>query len=376
MTGARVAVIGAGDVGAAVVRHLALSNEVGEIVAVDIDETRGRLAVDDAAAIALYSGLTPRLSNLAVDLMDSGALDGALATIKPDAIVQAATLSSWWVITQLPKELWRRLESEARFGPWLPFHLLPTTRVMESVARTVPGVPVVNIAFPDAVNPVLGKLGMAPLVGAGNSDLLRPGLVLAAARHLGVETNAIHLELIAHHYHVVHYWMGLEHEEDLDPSTYHLSVHVEGRDVTSEIDPSSVMAEAGRALPKGRAIGERTAASATKNVRLLLGSTMTDDHATAPLGLAGGYDARFGNGKIELRLPEGVDLTAAAAMTTRAQRGDGIESINPDGSVTFTTRAADAMHEILGYDCSVLKPDELSERVDELRALLKPLTTP
>jgi hypothetical protein len=247
-------------------------------------------------------------------------------------------------------------------------------RVMESANRTLPGVPVVNIAFPDAVNPVLGKIGLAPTCGAGNSDLLRPGLILAASRRLGVDPSTIDLELIAHHYHVVYYWMGLEFEEELDPRTYRLRVCVDGQDLTSQVDPPSLMAEAGHLLPKGRAIGERTAASAVKNVRLLLREETGEDHATAPSGLAGGYDVRFGNGKIELRLPEGLDRVAAAAYAERAQIGDGIEAVHLDGSVTFTATAANAMREVLGYDCRVLRIDEVEGRVGELRARLREKT--
>jgi hypothetical protein len=365
-----VAVVGAGDVGSAVLRRLACSGEVGQLWALDLDERRAALAAHDAAAIALYSGHAPRVCSRSVDVLEPEALAAALEEIRPDAIVQAATLQSWWVVTQLPPPLWRRLENEARFGPWLPFHLVPAARVTAAASEACPGVPLVNVAFPDAVNPVLAATGPAPTCGAGNSDLLRPGIRLAAGSALGVAPCEVELELVAHHYHVVYFWMDLEQVEPPDPESFHLRIRVGGDDVTDRVGAAALLAEAGRLLPRGRLIAERTAASAAKNVRLLLHTEPTDDHTAAPNGLAGGYDVRFAGGEVGVRLPTGLDADAARRLVERAQLGDGIAGIGPDGAVTFTERAAAAMREILGYDCAVLHPEEAPVRVEELRARL------
>jgi hypothetical protein len=369
-----VAVVGAGDVGGAVLRHLAASGEVGALWALDVDAERARRAAADAAAVALYSGEPPRVGSAPVDVLSPGALEEALRAIEPDVVVQAATLQSWWVLTQLPEHLWRRLEVGARFGPWLPFHLVPARNVVQAVRQLDAATPVVNIAFPDAVNAVLAAAGQAPTCGAGNSDLLRSGIRLAAAARLGVAPERIDLEWIGHHYHVVYYWMGLDEVEELDPSTYHLRVLLDGEDLAAErVDAVETLAAAGRDLPPGRLIGERTAASAAKNVRLLMRPGPTDDHAPAPNGLVGGYDVRFERGAVQLRLPRGVDEEEARRITERAQRGDGIESIAADGVVRFTREAAEAMREVLGYDCSELRPEEADDRVVELRARLAEL---
>jgi hypothetical protein len=123
-------------------------------------------------------------------------------------------------------------------------------------------------------------------------------------------------------------------------------------------------------LPRGRQVGERTAASAAKNVCLLLRPEATDNHAPAPNGLVGGCDVRFERGAVSLRLPPGLDQDAARRICERAQRGDGIESIGADGTVRFTPDAADAMRDILGYDCEALAPEEADDRAAELRARL------
>lgn len=369
-----VAVVGAGDIGSAVLRHLAVSGEIGELWALDVDAERARRAAADAAAVALYTGAPPRVSSRPVDVLSPDALHETLAAIGPQLVVQAATLQSWWVLTQLPEELWRRLEVGARFGPWLPFHLVPARNVMRALRGLGAITPVVNVAFPDAVNAVLAADGLAPTCGAGNSDLLRPGIRIAAADRLGDSLGRIDLEWIGHHYHVVHYWMGLHEVEELDPATYHLRLLLDGEDAGDRLDPRDALADAGRDLPPGRLIGERTAASAAKNARLLLRSAGTDDHTPAPNGLVGGYDVRFEAGAVRLRLPRDLTEDDAHRICERAQRGDGIESIAPDGAVRFTTEASETMREILGYDCDVLRPEEADDRVVELRAKLSELT--
>lgn len=369
-----VAVVGAGDVGGAVLRHLALSGEIGELWALDVDAERARRAAADASAVALYTGAPPRVASKAVDVLSPDSLVEALGAIGPDLVVQAATLQSWWVLTQLPEDLWRRLEVGARFGPWVPFHLVPARNVMRALRELDTATLVVNIAFPDAVNAVLAADGLAPTCGAGNSDLLRPGIRVAAAARLGASVDRVDLEWIGHHYHVVHYWMDLDDVEELDPATYHLRVLLDGEDAGELLDVRELLAAAGRDLPRGRLIGERTAASAAKNARLLLRSASADDHTPAPNGLVGGYDVRFESGTVRLRLPNGLAEQDARAVCERAQRGDGIESIATDGAVRFTTGAAETMREILGYDCDVLRPEEADDRAVELRAKLSELT--
>jgi hypothetical protein len=234
--------------------------------------------------------------------------------------------------------------------------------------------PVVNVAFPDAVNPVLGALGLAPTCGAGNSDLLRGGIRCAAAKRLDVPVRDVVVHLLAHHVHVVHYWMELEGEGSLAAYPYWLRVHVREKDVTDELGKDSLLAEAGRALPRGRAIMARTAASVVEKVAHLLHDDPALTHAPGPQGLVGGYDIRLGRSGASVVLPEGMSAPRARAMMDEAQRGDGIESIHPDGTVRFCDASSATMREVLGYDCPVLRPSEVAARADELRARLEALS--
>jgi len=84
---------------------------------------------------------------------------------------------------------------------------------------------------------------------------------------------------------------------------------------------------------------------------------------------------RVVDGVVELRLPAGMDASAAQRILARAQLGDGIAEIAADGAVAFTDPSAAAMRDILGYDCPVLRPRDARERATELRGRLAALTT-
>jgi hypothetical protein len=367
--------MGIGDLGASVLRTLAQVPEISRLYALDVDEARLTTEVADAAAVASFAEGSGRIEPVVVDMRNTDALGTVLTRIEPDVVVNTATLQSWWVITQLPQPLWRRLEGQARFGPWLPMHLTLALKLMQALKTTGLAPAVVNVAFPDAVNPVLAGLGLAPTCGAGNSDLLRAGIRCAAARRLNVPVRDVAAYLLAHHFHVVYFWMELERKESLVDHPYFLRVMVGDADVTAELGAESLLAEAGRALPRGRAIMARTAASAAEKVRRLLRDDQGLTHAPGPAGLVGGYEVRLSRSGARVVLPQGVSSQQARAMMEQTQRGDGIESIQPDGSVVFKRTAHEAMLEVLGYDCPVLRPRESEARADELRARLETLSS-
>ncbi len=370
----RVAVLGIGDLGGTLLRTLAQTPEVSHLYALDVDEARLAAEAADAAAVSSYAENSCVVHPIAVDMRNVDALAAVLARVKPDVVVNTATLQSWWVITQLPKRLWRELEEQARFGPWLPMHLTLALNLMRALkmARLAPAV--VNVAFPDAVNPVLAGLGLAPTCGAGNSDLLRAGIRCAAARRLNAPVRDVAVYLLAHHFHVVYFWMELERMESLTDRPYWLRVMVGDADVTEELGAESLLAEAGRTLPRGRAIMARTAASAVEKVRHLLRDDDGLSHAPGPAGLPGGYDVRLGRSGAKVVLPQRVTLDEARTMMEQAQRGDGIESIRTDGTVEFTAAAHEAMRSVLGYDCPLLRPAESEARAGELRERLEALS--
>jgi hypothetical protein len=192
---------------------------------------------------------------------------------------------------------------------------------MEALAALETTVPVVNVALPDIANPVLARRGLAPACGAGNSDLLHAGVVVAAMRELGVGADRLRIELLAHHAHVMHFLGQAGHEKLPARDTWHLRIEADGKPV----DGAPIFLEAGRTLPLGVALNLRTGASAAKNARFLVGER---------------------------------------------ERAVGIDRIDADGSVVYDGDSVSAISEVIGYDCRVFDPGETEQRADELLARL------
>ena len=89
-------------------------------------------------------------------------------------------------------------------------------------------------------------------------------------------------------------------------------------------------------------------------------------HAPGPEGLPGGYPVRLSAEGAEVVLPDGITKEEAIKINEEAQKYDGIEKINEDGTVVCTDHAAQIMKEVFDYDCKELKLDECEGKAKEL----------
>lgn len=108
------------------------------------------------------------------------------------------------------------------------------------------------------------------------------------------------------------------------------------------------------------------ASSAVKNIYHLLFDTGELSFVPAPNGEIGGYPVRMSANGVKIVLPEGITMEEARRVNADAQKRDGVERIEADGTVVFTDAAYSVMKEIVGYDCKTLKLEETEERHKEL----------
>jgi hypothetical protein len=371
---ATIAVFGVGDIGQSILRGLATYREVTRIWAFSLNADRLESVAADMATIAHYRGHELDIQYHALDLRERDRLTETLAAIEPDAIVNAATLRAWWVPNPLPPDIQRQLQLKARLGPWLPIHLTLTLNLMKAQQQGVPQTPVVNVALPDLVNPVLAKLNLAPTCGAGNSEFLQAAITYIASRRIGVPMTEIQVELVAHHCHCNYFWGNLAEIESLDDRPFWIRVFHKGMDLTASLNPQALLIESGRLLPRGRVMAVRTGESAVKNILRLIRNDRTRTHACSPLGHGGGYDVRFSRDGTEIILPRDLSVEDAQHIEAQGLIGDGIQSIEPSGRVIFTDQASAAMKQILGYNCPVLDPEDSAGRAVELIERLERFT--
>lgn len=74
--------------------------------------------------------------------------------IKPDLIFNAASVQSFWVVSELPEHISKALWT-AGVGPWSACHAYPALQLMKAIKASGIKTMVANAAFPDAVNLLL-----------------------------------------------------------------------------------------------------------------------------------------------------------------------------------------------------------------------------
>ncbi len=222
-----------------------------------------------------------------------------LARLRPAGVLLASSTQSPWEGTTSPSA-WTDLLGRVGFGVTLPFHTELAIPLAEA-ARDC-GAWLVNACFPDAVNPLLNRLGLPVLCGPGNVAILAAHLRLA----LGVADPA-RLHVVAHHRHL--------HPDDQG----------EARVWLDEVPQTDV----GALLASGRStVGERlndiTGLTTAQLLLALLGDEMRPDHCPGPLGLPGGYPVHAGRGIVQLRLPRRITEQEALLLNEEAAVRDGV----------------------------------------------------
>jgi hypothetical protein len=339
-----------------------------KVIGTDVDVNKGKSEIEESLGIGHYLGYYPDLSFTKMDLFNIEKTAEALNKIKPKVICNLASLGSWWVTRLLPDDEYRKI---GPIGPWLPNHLTLAYKLMQAVKMSGVASKVVNGAFPDATNVVLGKVGLAPTCGGGNMDIAIHRLKRLVARDLDVPFQSVTIYGVGHH--------GTHYTKKMD-GPFWVKIIVDGEDITPKY-PNQKLTEmyhkAGYAASAqlGSALVDqmRTAGSFLKNVLSIYNDTkMTHVCVPGPNGLPGAYPARLSSEGAEIVLP-GITLKEAIRINEEGAKIDGIEKIKDDGTVVYLDENVEYMRQVVGYYCKELKLEECEERAKELNRGLKRL---
>jgi hypothetical protein len=366
----KIMIVGIGELGGIVLEFLSHLPGVCDIVTADVNTDWGIRKTNSAILGASYMGLYPNISFQPLNLLDIEQTAGLLSKINPTIIYNGTTLQSWWVVNELPPEVNAQLyKHRCGLGPWVSAHLALTAKLMQAVKMSGIQTHVVNSSFPDATNPSLARVGLAPTVGIGNMDLIVPYIRKATSEILDVPMSNVAVELIAHHYHCYN-WCRSGKGYD---TPHFLKVYVGQRDVTDQLgDRQSFVAELPkRALrPAGRHGQFVVASSSVKNIMAILNDTGELTHAPGPQGLEGGYPVRLSRKGAEVVLPEGVSLKQARYLMLEAQQYDGVLEIRANGDIVVTDEAYENFKQTLGVDCRTITIEHAFDQYQELRSKL------
>jgi hypothetical protein len=325
---AQVLIIGVGDMGERFAAGLAVSGRVRELVLVDVAGSGLR---EKAATLTTCYDVGVRA--VETEPRDQYSFERLLRDLKPDLVVQAASLQSPWALVGRSDPVAVALAS-AGLAVRLPFQLPCLVAAMRAVREQGYEGPVANLSLPDITHPLLARHGLAPTVGLGNvSMLLLRARSAWRQRHPG-QTPPL-LRVVGQHHHVYGVMTAAAPNDAADaPRVY----------VGDEADRADDLAYGGPPIAPGIRYNHVTAAATLPVLEALLpGSEPLRWSTPAPLGLPGGYPVRIESGAVSLDLPDGCDLDEASSFCERIGRADGVERIDDDGTVHFTDAARAAL---------------------------------
>ncbi len=313
--------------------------------------------------MALQLGSLPEITCTFMDLWNIDHTATIIAQFQPDMIVYAATLQRLGDNDNFPPLITQQL-AIAPMGPRLPLHFVLLYKLMQAIQQTGLAITVLNAIYPDVVNPVLGRVGLAPTTGIGDLANNIPALRMSIAHTLHRPIASVDVRVVMARY--VSYWMT---RMPMTNAPFHLTALVNNEDQTALLDRKTLFSPLLTTLKRvGGLTGLlMTAASATLLFEGIVRNTGAITHAPGPHGLPGGYPVRVNTQDIEVLLPENLSLQEAIQINKAGLRLDGIEEIDHNGTVSFTEQSMTIYKEVLGYECKRLPLSEIEERAKELQ---------
>lgn len=273
-------------------------------------------------ARAATFGTGVEATSVAADLSSAEAVAPMLAAVRPDVVVQAASVQTASVIAR-SDNAWGRLVAEGGLSATAVFQALLSARVGQAMRLAAPRAKLVNCCFPDVANAMLAGLGLPVACGVGNIGILSS----CFAGALG--PGGIGRVKVLAHYQTIGAWRRPAAERFGLPTP---RVWIDG----AEIDDVQARFASLRLTPEP-AIEVSGSASVPLLVAMATPGTTLAAHAPGPLGLPGGYPVRLHEGALTLDLPPGLSEHEAVAWNQSFEERNGL-IVTHDGRVRYMGR--------------------------------------
>ena len=360
---------GAGSVGTSAVGFLARMPGVDKIIVADINQEAAEREINSVVVSSSVHGFYPKIEFRKVDLTDKEGTAKLLGETQPNVVLNTTTMLAQYV----PIE--KRLIAEKKYpvisrlaGHTIAKDLYLSMKLMEAVKASGTGSKVVNVSFPDHTNCVLGKIGLAPLIGAGTIDLTANGVRLAAARRLRIPVHNVQIAMIVHHS-----IRAIFAAENIKKVPCYLRIRVGEEDVTNKFKKEEILWEGVQNGGLKADANMLAASSGAQNAWAVLNNTRELRHAPGVKGLPGGYPVRIGADDVEIVLPPDVSLRDAVKINEDGMKYDGIERFEDDGTVVFTKETSKLMEDLLGIKWEKMRVSEVEKMTQELISAYKRL---
>jgi hypothetical protein len=345
---ARILIFGMGDLGVHIAR-LVMENHYASVCML-----AGQSSASEQWAQLLHLSTGGDVRSTRVDGLDTEAVKKLLTSFEPDVIVQCATLLSPFALKKIGTPATLAI-LKGGFALQTAAQLPIIRSVMQARQAVGLSCPVINCSYPDVTNTMLASDGLAPDVGIGNVAImaLRFQRLIPGAADGG-------LRIIGHHSQL---GPSLAGEPAPAPTPVPLA-YLHGR----KLKDKELLLKPG--LGPGPTMNYLAAATVLPILRGLLSRDSTmQAHAPGILGLQGGYPIQFKGGQIELDLPKAVSREDAINFNSRSGAGDGIERIDPDGTLFYTSAAQEAVAPWYPELAEPLKVSDINSRLALLRTV-------
>lgn len=320
---------------------------------------------------AVMRGQKTKVEPLALDIPNVDKTAEELLRIKPTVILNSAAAMSLYPFFPAMRRRQRKMGMIPGFAHTLPKDMALLWPLMRAVKMAVPDTIIVNLAAPDIASTILSPVGLAPNVGAGTLDSTVHGVKLGIAKYLNLPPHCVEVRMISHH-------AIRRHPAKEVP--FILRVYVKGEDYTHRFDQEQLCGFIDHATDitgvetmntPVTSNASVTAASGVETSRCILLNTGEIRHGSGVKGIPGGTPVRLSREKIEIVLPEGVNLEEAVHVNTIGMKLDGLESIDQDGTVHFTEKECYWLKKGLGLKWKTMRLDEAGKMWPELDAAYK-----
>jgi hypothetical protein len=291
-----------------------------------------------------------------LDLLDTEALAGTIATDRPRVLVQAASSQPSSVISTAG-DAWSRLVAEGGLSATAVFQARLSTRIARALRESALNCPFISSCFPDVANSMIAAAGLPIACGVGNVGILSNAFSGTLDRE-----DAKTLRVLAH-YQTLGAWRR--------PSTQRTGpaprVWIRDREV------EHVFERFGDVQLTPEPAIEISGASGVPLMTAMAERTEWRGHVPGPKGLPGGYPVVFSNGALDLDLPSALRSADAIGWNSRFEEENGLV-VQADGEVRYTGR----LHEKLSAESPSLAAgfavrdlEQVYDAMVELRARLQ-----
>lgn len=331
----KVMIIGLGSVGNYLLDYLMSAKDADmEICVVGRDGAKMQSDVNIVRVSSLIRG--QNRSNISVignvDLNDISAIANAIASYKPDIIVNSSRAYPGLKYGSIS---WKNIRA---YGLWTPLAIKYIKNIMEAYEQAGTDAIVINTSYSDAVIPWLKSAGAAyPDFGSGNINHLLPRIKMAAARQLEIEDYwNIDITLAVSHFHDV----VISKEGHTEGINMLMDIRYQGKE--QKLDTGKVFADCAIPMPVDAKRNMMNASSNYEIIQAILGAVRDGSriklHCPGVFGEIGGYPVMIDGSTEQIKASiceDHFDLDSMRRKNRESIYLDGIESVE-NGMLTYT----------------------------------------